>query len=159
MPVGSNYVPSFQLHNKLLERNRARRRSYKQTPKTSRLRTDKTKKRTPTEGRGKAEQYESKAGKNEADSPPVEEDLQIRPVETSKDKIRQPPLAEHKLMYIPPIGSSVVICGKSGSGKSTLLQNFLTERCKLALVLHSNENARTLACIDSIGVHGGVIQP
>lgn len=127
MPVGSNYVPSVQLHNRLLERNRARRRSYKQTPKTSRLRTNQTKKRTTAEGRSEAQQHESKTSKNETSPQPVAEDLQIRPVETSKDKIKQPPLAEHKLMYIPPIGSSVLICGKSGSGKSTLLQNFLTE--------------------------------
>ena len=30
-------------------------------------------------------------------------------------------------MYIAPLGSSVLICGKSGSGKSTLLTNFITD--------------------------------
>ena len=30
-------------------------------------------------------------------------------------------------MYIPPLGSSVVISGKSGSGKSTLLANLLLD--------------------------------
>lgn len=46
---------------------------------------------------------------------------------TSKDQIEQPELAKHDNMYIPPLGSSVIICGKSGSGKSTLLQRLLTD--------------------------------
>jgi hypothetical protein len=54
-------------------------------------------------------------------------DLSVASIETSKDRIEQPPLAEHDNMYIPPIGSSVVISGKSGSGKSTLLANLLTD--------------------------------
>ncbi len=55
------------------------------------------------------------------------EDLSIEPVPTTKDKIEQPPLAEHEDMFIPPLGSSVIISGKSGSGKSTLLANFITD--------------------------------
>ena len=55
------------------------------------------------------------------------EDLSIAPVPTSKDKIEQPPLAEHEDMFIPPIGSSVVISGKSGCGKSTLLARLITD--------------------------------
>ena len=54
-------------------------------------------------------------------------DLSVSPIETSKDEIEQPPLAEHDNMYIPPLGSSVVISGKSGSGKSTLLANLLKD--------------------------------
>jgi len=53
--------------------------------------------------------------------------LEIRKVETSKDKIEQPPLAAHERMIIPKLGSCVILCGKSGSGKSTLLQNLLTD--------------------------------
>jgi len=56
------------------------------------------------------------------------EDLSISPIPTSKDKIRQPPLAEHEDMFIPPLGSSVVISGKSGSGKSTLLARLITDK-------------------------------
>lgn len=56
------------------------------------------------------------------------QDLSISPIPTSKDKIKQPPLAAHEDMYIPPIGSSVVISGKSGSGKSTLLARLLTDK-------------------------------
>lgn len=54
-------------------------------------------------------------------------DLSIRQVNTTKDDIEQPPFAKHDNMYIPPIGSSVIICGKSGCGKSTLLANFMTD--------------------------------
>ena len=53
-------------------------------------------------------------------------DLNIEKVETTKDKIEQPYLADHECMFIPPLGSSVVISGKSGSGKSTLLSNLIT---------------------------------
>jgi len=53
--------------------------------------------------------------------------LEIKPVETKKDSIKQPKLAEDENMWIPPLGSSVIICGKSGSGKTTLLQNYLTQ--------------------------------
>lgn len=55
------------------------------------------------------------------------DDLSIDPVPTSKDKIEQPPLAEHEDMFIPPRGSSVIISGKSGSGKSTLLARLITD--------------------------------
>jgi len=41
-------------------------------------------------------------------------DFQIAKIETSKDAIEQPELAKHENMYIPPLGSSVVISGKSG---------------------------------------------
>jgi len=54
-------------------------------------------------------------------------DLNIAPIETSKDAIEQPPLAEHENMYIPPLGSSVIISGKSGCGKSTLLANLMLD--------------------------------
>jgi hypothetical protein len=54
-------------------------------------------------------------------------DLSISPIETSKDAIEQPDLAKHEDMYIPPLGSSVIISGKSGSGKSTLLANLLLD--------------------------------
>ena len=54
-------------------------------------------------------------------------DLSVTPIETSKDAIEQPDLAKHENMYIPPLGSSVVISGKSGSGKSTLLANLLLD--------------------------------
>lgn len=51
------------------------------------------------------------------------------PIETSKDKIKQPDLAsEDEGMIIAPIGSSVLISGKSGSGKSTLLVNLLNDK-------------------------------
>jgi hypothetical protein len=56
------------------------------------------------------------------------QDLQVDPIETSKDKIEQPSLAKDENMYIPPIGSSVIISGKSGSGKSTLLANLLKDK-------------------------------
>lgn len=55
------------------------------------------------------------------------EDLSISKIATTKDKIKQPPLAAHENMYIPPLGSSVIISGKSGSGKSTLLANLLKD--------------------------------
>lgn len=53
--------------------------------------------------------------------------LQIKPIKTSKDDIKQPDLAADENMYIAPIGSSVIISGKSGSGKSTLLVNLLQD--------------------------------
>lgn len=55
-----------------------------------------------------------------------QKDLEIKPIQTSKDKIEQPALAKHEMMIIPPLGSSVIISGKSGSGKSTLLAELLT---------------------------------
>ena len=59
--------------------------------------------------------------------PPTDVDLTVAPISTSKDEIEQPALAAHENMYIPPLGSSVVISGKSGSGKSTLLANLLND--------------------------------
>jgi hypothetical protein len=53
--------------------------------------------------------------------------LDVAPIPTSKDEIEQPLLAKHEDMFIPPLGSSVVISGKSGSGKSTLLANLIKE--------------------------------
>lgn len=55
------------------------------------------------------------------------EDLTISPIPSSKDKIQQPPLAKDENMYIPPLGSSVIMCGKSGCGKSTLLANLFRD--------------------------------
>ena len=55
-------------------------------------------------------------------------DVSIKPIPTSKDKIKQPKLASKENgMLIPPLGSSVLISGKSGSGKSTLLANLLLD--------------------------------
>lgn len=54
-------------------------------------------------------------------------DLEIRIIESSKDKIEQPALAKDERMIIPPLNSCVVISGKSGSGKSTLLANLMTD--------------------------------
>lgn len=56
-----------------------------------------------------------------------EGDLGIEQIETSKDAIEQPALATHDNMYIPPLGSSVIISGKSGCGKSTLLANLMLD--------------------------------
>lgn len=53
--------------------------------------------------------------------------MEIKQIKTSKDDIKQPSLAMHSSMFIAPLGSSVIICGKSGSGKSTLLTNFITD--------------------------------
>lgn len=52
--------------------------------------------------------------------------LDINKIETSKDKIEQPPLAKDPRKIIPHLGASVIINGKSGSGKSTLLANYFT---------------------------------
>ena len=60
-------------------------------------------------------------------TPPVS-GLEVAQIETSKDKIEQPKLAADDNMYIPPLGSSVVISGKSGSGKSTLLANLMCDK-------------------------------
>lgn len=50
--------------------------------------------------------------------------LEIKKLETSKDLIEQPELAENELKLIPSRGHSVIINGASGSGKSTLLANY-----------------------------------
>lgn len=56
------------------------------------------------------------------------EDLEIKPLKTNKDKIKQPALAKlENNMLIPPVGSSVIFSGKSGCGKSTLLARLLIE--------------------------------
>lgn len=70
------------------------------------------------EGDGKAVDFTLEEG---------DANLEINRVETSKDQIEQPPLALDERKIIPPLGSSVIICGKSGSGKSTLLQNLLAD--------------------------------
>lgn len=54
-------------------------------------------------------------------------DLDIKEVPTSKDKIKQPELADDPKMYIPKLGFSVIVSGKSGSGKSTLVTNLFTD--------------------------------
>ena len=53
--------------------------------------------------------------------------VKIEIIPTSKDKIDQPDLAKDENMFIPPLGSSVIISGKSGSGKSTLLANLFRD--------------------------------
>ena len=50
--------------------------------------------------------------------------LKIVPLKTSKDKIKQPPLAEQGM--IPKINSSTIFSGRSGSGKSVCMANLLT---------------------------------
>lgn len=37
-------------------------------------------------------------------------------------------MSQHENMYIPPLGSGIIISGKSGSGKSTLLANLLNDK-------------------------------
>lgn len=53
-------------------------------------------------------------------------DLSIHQIKTSKDKIKQPELAE--LDIIPRINSSILFVGASGSGKSTVLANLMTRK-------------------------------
>ena len=122
--IGANYVPSAKLYHQLVRRRHHRGGSSQQAPKAPRMRANPLKQRAELEKHSKS-RLKGKAEEDEKSSKKM--DLEIRPVETSKDKIEQPDLAKHKLMYIPPIGSSVLICGKSGCGKSTLLQNLLTE--------------------------------
>ncbi len=52
-------------------------------------------------------------------------DLKVKPIQTSKDKIKQPELAKKDI--IPKLGSSIIFCGRSGSGKTTLLHNLLID--------------------------------
>lgn len=80
----------------------------------------------PAEGgvkKGKGETTIAAAFSSESIGP----GLEIKPVPTSKDQIEQPFLAKDERKIIPPIGSSIIICGKSGSGKSTLLQNLMCD--------------------------------
>ena len=49
----------------------------------------------------------------------------INPLETSKDKIKQPAAAEANI--IPKLTSNVLFVGASGSGKSTLLVQLMTQ--------------------------------
>ena len=55
-----------------------------------------------------------------------EAELEIKPIETSKDLIEQPELAQDELKLIPSRGYSIIINGASGTGKSTLLANYAT---------------------------------
>jgi hypothetical protein len=55
-------------------------------------------------------------------------DLSIKQINTEKDKVKQPPLAKHKLGIIPKFNSSLLLIGKSGSGKSTLLANLVSDK-------------------------------
>jgi hypothetical protein len=50
---------------------------------------------------------------------------EILPIETRKDKIKNPPASE--IHAIPRLGASVLMVGSSGSGKSTLLVSLLSE--------------------------------
>ena len=45
--------------------------------------------------------------------------------ETSKDDIEQPIEVEEEVL--PPLGASILLCGKSGSGKSTLLASLIND--------------------------------
>ena len=49
---------------------------------------------------------------------------EIKPVPTSKDEIKHPPLSDEGV--IPALNTSTILVGKSGSGKSVLLHNLLT---------------------------------
>lgn len=53
---------------------------------------------------------------------------EIKKRQTHKDEIENPPEVEEEI--IPPLGSSLLLCGKSGSGKSTLLASFLNDEEK-----------------------------
>lgn len=55
----------------------------------------------------------------------VAKNYEIQKKETRKDKILQPREVEDKI--IPPLGSSLLLCGKSGSGKSTLLASLIND--------------------------------
>lgn len=49
--------------------------------------------------------------------------LKIKPIDTSKDRIRHPLLSEHNI--IPRLGTSSIFNGTTGMGKSTLLTNLV----------------------------------
>lgn len=52
--------------------------------------------------------------------------LKIQTIASSKDKIKQPKLAEQG--YIPAINTSTILSGRSGSGKSVALANLITRK-------------------------------
>lgn len=52
-------------------------------------------------------------------------DLKIKPIDSSKDKIRHPLLSKQDV--IPRLGTSTIFNGTTGMGKSTLLTNLVTE--------------------------------
>lgn len=52
--------------------------------------------------------------------------LKIQTIASSKDKIKQPKLAEQG--YIPQINTSTILSGRSGSGKSVALANLITRK-------------------------------
>ena len=56
----------------------------------------------------------------------MNQDYEIRPVQTSKDSIRHPKLSEEGV--IPKLCCSTILVGKSGSGKSVLLHNLMTRK-------------------------------
>lgn len=53
-------------------------------------------------------------------------DYKIEPVQTEKDQIKHPKLADEGV--IPKLNTSNIIVGKSGSGKSVLLVNLMTRK-------------------------------
>jgi hypothetical protein len=59
-------------------------------------------------------------------------DLNIKAIPTSKDKIKQPAMAEANI--IPKINTSSLFIGASGSGKTTLVANLLTRKDMLKKV-------------------------
>ncbi len=80
--------------------------------------------------------HDKKQGRNRPDDAPDVPGLQSNPkkrkvdmtinkIDTSKDKIRNPPLAEEKM--IPRLGTSTCLNGTTGQGKSTLLANLITD--------------------------------
>lgn len=85
------------------------------------------KRKAPAFGFRQEEQIEDNGAGFHFETRECPEDLSIEIIPTSKDKIEQPELAEHEDMFIPPLGSSVIISGKSGSGKSTLLANLIKD--------------------------------
>jgi hypothetical protein len=53
-------------------------------------------------------------------------DCEIRPLKTTKDKIKQPELSEANI--IPHINDCILMNGRTGAGKTTLLANLLTRK-------------------------------
>jgi hypothetical protein len=71
----------------------------------------------------KREEEEDTAGEEEQNDV---KRLKITPIATSKDKIKQPELAEQNV--IPRICSAIILNGSTSSGKTTLLANLLTKK-------------------------------